>query len=541
MRQFSGIIRAKPNWWEKIHDADIVAKWRAEMVAQDRAAVDRLWGGDERYNCGGGEKQWPRDPMTNAQFDYVFDELRYEAAQRDPTTGIFRSTIREVHESHSLIPADLKSALVSGVALLKNVPDNEKDWHPGSNKQVLDLVHPSLYCLRIGHSLIRTPDTTAPHVLTEEEYRDRRPDFAEDDTDYIVSPLYQWLPTDFAVSKSGDVKALSYINNLHPIQHRPLYSTISSILSRFVPLFERVLSDALNPEWETHISVNPLEWYSHVEEPDDDVSQGSDEEDPYEKYDRERWPLIPDPKPFSPPYSRHRRVELKLRGRTMQVIVKLANIVLTPENPKYPGGSWHVEGMANEKIVATGLYYYACENITESRLSFRTVVGDIAFEGVSTLPHEHSDHQGYLTVYGFCGGDSLNQKLGYIVANEDKCIAFPNYYQHCVEGFELADPTKPGVRKILCFFLVDPETKILSTTDVPPQQEDWLMAEMHRVPAMLDLPAELFEMVAEHAMGGTISRKEAEEHREQLMAERADFVLQHNEEVFEVKFNMCEH
>ena len=32
------------------------------------------------------------------------------------------------------------------VAVLENVPDNEKDWHPGSNNQVLDLVHPSLYC-----------------------------------------------------------------------------------------------------------------------------------------------------------------------------------------------------------------------------------------------------------------------------------------------------------------------------------------------------------------------------------------------------------
>jgi hypothetical protein len=30
--------------------------------------------------------------------------------------------------------------------------------------------------------------------------------------------------------------------------------------------------------------------------------------------------------------------------RGLQVIVKLANISLTPENPSYDGGSWHVEG-----------------------------------------------------------------------------------------------------------------------------------------------------------------------------------------------------
>lgn len=30
----------------------------------------------------------------------------------------------------------------------------------------------------------------------------------------------------------------------------------------------------------------------------------------------------------------------------------------TPEKPEYKGGSWHVEGMANERIVASGLFYY---------------------------------------------------------------------------------------------------------------------------------------------------------------------------------------
>jgi hypothetical protein len=29
----------------------------------------------------------------------------------------------------------------------------------------------------------------------------------------------------------------------------------------------------------------------------------------------------------------------------LQVIVKLANIVLTPNKPAYAGGKWHVEGI----------------------------------------------------------------------------------------------------------------------------------------------------------------------------------------------------
>lgn len=34
----------------------------------------------------------------------------------------------------------------------------------------------------------------------------------------------------------------------------------------------------------------------------------------------------------------------------LQVIVKLANIELSPEKPEYPGGSWHVEGQLVRSI-----------------------------------------------------------------------------------------------------------------------------------------------------------------------------------------------
>ncbi|GIJ97934.1 hypothetical protein Aspvir_000040 [Aspergillus viridinutans] len=58
-------------------------------------------------------------------------------------------------------------------------------------------------------------------------------------------------------------------------------------------------------------------------------------------------------------------------GTDNKVIVKLANIKLTPEKPEYEGGSWHIEGQLNEHICATAIYYYDGENITESTLTFR--------------------------------------------------------------------------------------------------------------------------------------------------------------------------
>ncbi|RPD53854.1 hypothetical protein L226DRAFT_548383 [Lentinus tigrinus ALCF2SS1-7] len=537
MRYLSGKIRAKPNWWEKINDATLVSKWRQEMVDQDRAAIEKVWGLEEESTL----KHWPRDLVTDTQLDYIFDELRYVASRRDEATGIYAASIPNVYETRSLIPADLKSSLLRGVSMLESVSDEEKDWHPGSNGQVLDLVHPSLYCFRIGRSCVYADSGAESHprplrVMTEEEYRKERPDFeAYTRERFAYSSRYQWLPTDFKVSDVGIAVPLSYINNLHPVRHRDLYPTVSSILERFVPLFERVLSDIINPEPPYAITVDPHTWYDHLQEPvfedDPDWSKQDEWEGTY------KWPLIPEPPQFQPP-SDHGRETISLKGRTLQVIVKLANIVLTPEKPRYEGGAWHVEGMSNERIVATGLYYYACENISESRLDFRMTVGT---RGGYGMVYQQSDDQGYLAAYGFMGRSELNQQLGHIVAEEDKCVAFPNIYQHHVDAFELADPSQPGYRKILCFFLVNPTTRILSTSDVPPQQQDWVVEDAETVQGMQTLPQELYDIVTDYAQTGTISREEAERNREEFMKERAHFIMEHNEEVFEVEFNMCEH
>ncbi|TBU22544.1 hypothetical protein BD311DRAFT_770246 [Dichomitus squalens] len=553
MRRFSGTVRSKPDWWRKIHDDEIVMKWRREMIEHDTVMVDKFWGGDKYYDSGTGEKQWPREKISDVQLSYIFDELRYEASQYDKGTGIFATAIHQVYESRSLIPDDLKRLLLRGVVALENVPEEEKDWHPGSNDQVLDLVHPSIYCLCIGRSHVyrhdaRHADPIVP--LTLDDYMSRRPDL-EQTSGSFVSLDYQWIPTDFEVSESGNVRSLAYINNLHPIHHQALYLTISSVLSLFVPMFEKVLSDALSPSPPHVIRLHPYEWYDHVDslKPKwgaESQDRRAEEYDAawveWEKY--HQWPHIPEPDPFAPPSAadEENRVTISLRGRTVQVIIKLANIILTPENPKYPGGSWHVEGMENENIVATGLYYYACENLTESRLDFRTAVGNSEDNSDgAALEYEQDDEKGYRIAFGLQRDSPLNQCLGHIIAEEDKCVAFPNVYQHHVDAFELADPTKPGYRKILCFFVVNPFVRILSTSDVPPQQEHWALDEVAKAPILGKLPQELYDAVLKYASVGLMSREDAEEVRDELMEERSHFVGDHNMQVFEVEFNMCEH
>ena len=82
----------------------------------------------------------------------------------------------------------------------------------------------------------------------------------------------------------------------------------------------------------------------------------------------------------------------------------------------------------------------------------------------------------------------------------------------------------------------------LPTTDVPPQwQADWTIEELEKADALRKLPQELFDMVAGHVREGTITREQAEADRDALMKERSEFVIEHNERVYEIEFNMCEH
>ncbi|KAI0704792.1 hypothetical protein C8Q76DRAFT_861189 [Earliella scabrosa] len=372
---------------------------------------------------------------------------------------------------------------------------------------------------------------------TWDDYKKTRQDIKEDpakagDDDELsaLSYDYQWLPTVFAVSPTSTVECQGYINNVHPIKHKSLYPVLTSILERFVPMFERVLSYAMSPEPPRVIEVEPLEWYD-----EENAASGRG----WLGYPREgSVPLITEPPPFQPPNT-EARVDVSLKGRSLQVIVKLANIVLTPEKPKYPGGAWHVEGMVNERIVATGLYYYACENITESRLAFRTQVGKDP-EGYDER-YLQNDDSGYLHAFGYSNNGMMNQDLGHVVALEDKCVAFPNLWQHRVQPFELEDPTKPGHRKILCFFLVNPWRMVHSTSDVPPQQREWYEEAMESVPALQELPQELYDMIASQVVEGTITCAEAEEERERLMQERSSFAVTMNKEVYELRFSLCEH
>lgn len=251
----------------------------------------------------------------------------------------------------------------------------------------------------------------------------------------------------------------------------------------------------------------------------------------YDSYEEHRvfvppklLPTLPPRAAASPPFS--------LRNRMLQVIWKIGQIRLTPEQPKYPGGSWHTEGMRDEAIVATAIYYAESENVTASHLAFR--------EQVEEPDYEQYDDQGVKLMFNLEDRRSLNQPLGSCATLPKRMLAWPNTLQHCVQPFELTDREKPGHRSIVVAFLVDPYLRIPSTTSVPPQQREWLVMELRAMSRFWRLPQDCFACIVKHLEGG-MSFEQAVERRERLMMERKFFVQGSNEQWFERPFSLCEH
>jgi hypothetical protein len=85
--------------------------------------------------------------------DWCINELRYKTKIFEQT-GAVAIHRGDVVKSDVAIPTALKERLQRAVAPLEQVPEILKDWHPGSNDQVLDLVHPSLFPLVYGRSRV---------------------------------------------------------------------------------------------------------------------------------------------------------------------------------------------------------------------------------------------------------------------------------------------------------------------------------------------------------------------------------------------------
>jgi len=175
--------------------------------------------------------------------------------------------------------------------------------------------------------------------------------------------------------------------------------------------------------------------------------------------------------------------------------------------------------------------------ITESRLAFRQ---QVSHDATVDIGYEQDHHEWLEVVFGCHPNGPGVQIVGDVVCKEGRLLTFPNILQHRVSPFSLADPTKPGHRKILALFLVDPSIRVISTANIPPQRHDWWTEELTRLSALGKLPLELQYQVMKEA-DFPIQMEEAKNLRGELMEERKTFV-QDQQATFEMNtFSLCEH
>jgi len=536
-------LRLKPNWTEKIFDEEILAKWKEEISCP--------W-------------MWSR----------LVAELQYLAKLKDADAE--PSSVDRVWLKDAGIPEELHKKFVDLVAT--RLETKEKEFHPNSNNTVVDLIHPSLYCYVHGEtrvceepnhsqltskeewkSFISSPDAKPaenptlqeslkvieeakkiqrgekpkPNYHVTEDDEENEPDYrvkldpalffvshesideydadesaiqTNDDRRAMITNLagiYRWIPADIAVDMFGKVKFNSYINGLHPFEEKELYEVIAEIMNYFIPLWGNVLAD-ISSDPPAH-AENRVEYQYDEQElygiSDDTLGCRYDEA--LERGEKDVEVL----KRFEEPV---RNPPVELARSNLKVIVKIASIELTPENPSYIG-SWHIEGVPEEAVISTGIYYFAEENIADNFLHFR-------------LAHGDPDCTSVQCPMGLGFGCVMNRDAGKVQTKFGRLLCFPNIMQHCLKEARLEDATKPGYRKILVFFLVDPNKEVVSSGTVPPPCKAWAEAE--------GIPTDDISFQ---------SLEQARNHRENLMFTRKFYVVSQNETIFERECTFCEH
>ncbi|KAL0950698.1 hypothetical protein HGRIS_007475 [Hohenbuehelia grisea] len=309
---------------------------------------------------------------------------------RNAQYAIFTPKLQEdigVFVSDGLVPKSLHKELVRQLDLLASY--EPKDFHPGSNCKVLDLIHPSLYPFVAGWTEV-TDETRMPEPpdnLLQSTLSAMR--------DYDFESRYGWLPSTFRMSEDGqNVQIHSYINGLGPRERFPdLYRVIEQVFLIALPHLERTL----NFEYEYELTPAQKRWEKRCEaRTSASDSRGYIEKEEWQKIliahqavkaeEEEQARKLDEQRLDTKAEEIRNTSEIRAaglspsiwKGMDLKVIVKAANYILMPGD-KYEG-SWHMEGMeeslfgcvSHERIVASAIYYYDTDpEVQDEGLGFR--------------------------------------------------------------------------------------------------------------------------------------------------------------------------
>jgi hypothetical protein len=332
------------------------------------------------------------------------------------------------------------------------------DYHPQSGNHVRDILHPSM------HPYIAAANTDEERDTFDEATLEDRPQLSRVLSgncvpDCVWNPQqkryvpfgwangrgpatddfarlwrgsrYQWMPSDVRIDNEGKATFISPVNGLNAQCDDDVLHMFESILTKLVPLWEYVLGYTQAAGWHMH--------HLGLWTENDDMT------------------VLP----------------RSLRNTTIQVVPKIADVELNADGDEYEG-VWHVEGLSHEHIAATGIaYLHRDPRLQGGRLLFRR-----AF-----LPWE----AGYLNATLQQGYGQASPAitaglvpLGSVLPLQGDLIAFPNSHQHKLQKLQVPYPRSvptlsasvatsslpKATRRMVCFFLINPDKRIVSTGDV---------------------------------------------------------------------------
>jgi len=158
----------------------------------------------------------------------------------------------------------------------------------------------------------------------------------------------------------------------------------------------------------------------------------------------------------------------KLVLQDCQFIIKAQELKLGKDDTWHSEGGLHLEGTSAEKIIATGIYYPQISKSLESHgLRFYTNLREpnesdyyLYAEEIYERTHDRhsSRHNADITLDKF-------HHLRTVYTEEDLGIVFPNNMYHSVSSIQKRSGSI-GNRHILVFWLVHPDHRIISTSDI---------------------------------------------------------------------------
>ncbi|KAJ5093129.1 Protein of unknown function DUF4246 [Penicillium angulare] len=478
-----------PEWWKKIHDSNTAKEWKDTALKKGTDITDNM-------------------------AEWIIEELKFKAMiyEVNHAVALYNG---DITKSDTNVPSSIIEELRGATAILEiNDPDLQF-YQPGSLSKQRDLLGMALYPLIYGKSRILPDkliglDEALRHagqgetIPIPQETGITREDIAwrvSERSDIKVRPYsrnFQVLPTDWELGDDGKWHITTYINNLHPVKHRKIYDLIERAFNCLIPQWNMTmtpLKDMLHSR--ARIEYHKAEYYPVSKEVLDRAPQIKDREAQSEFDERvEKWrmehfrSIQPDVETFIPwavphcmmsklpedlpaPVRIEQSVNLNnnYKERGLQVVTRLMGVDLTPDDPYYQT-DWHVEGQMNEHICAAAFLTYDSDNMEEPSMEFRNIV-DV--DALTAVEHDPNDFIWLKQVFGLENGEPAIQHSGSIRCRMGRVVMFPSTVQHRLTKFELKDKTKAGSTRALVFYLVDPNIRIISTANIPPQRLDWTL------------------------------------------------------------------